>query len=375
MAGNGKSLNQLGKKQQSRKLKFLKGKAECALWFLKTHGLSLTSVKVANDETGDIHSFNFDESNKENCEVTGNDQKAIEQILHLLDKFCISDEFYHELTIMYDDLPRSYLIKQCRNNLNKVCHIERVPGPHPGTQIDFLQILQETVGEYLQEHPQHDQHSPVKIKISGDGAKISRTTNFNLLSFSVLDIGQNVLSGRGNRTIAIVNGPENYEVLKTSFKNVFGTINNLINSGEINIGNISVPIDIYLGGDYKFLLMMTGLSNATSDHACLWCKVHKLERWDMTKELEFYNSPPMARSLAEILKFASSPKSAKRYSCVRDPLLNIELDHIIIDELHLMMRVTDRLTENLINEVLERDSKADAGKKRSEQSGVFLHDF
>lgn len=35
----------------------------------------------------------------------------LEQVLCLLDKFCASDELYHELTIMCDELPKSYLIK------------------------------------------------------------------------------------------------------------------------------------------------------------------------------------------------------------------------------------------------------------------------
>lgn len=38
-----------------------------------------------------------------------------------------------------------------------------------------------------------------------------------------------------------------------------------------------------------------------------------------------------------------------------------------MDELHLMMRVADHLTENLIVEVMERDSNADVAKGRGEK--------
>ena len=51
---------------------------------------------------------------------------------------------------------------------------------------------------------------------------------------------------------------------------------------------------------------------------------------------------------------------------------NIELDHVILDELHLMMRLTDRLTENFISEVMERDSQAGISKGRGEKKGVYL---
>lgn len=58
-------------------------------------------------------------------------------LLYLLDKFCTGDEFYHELSIISDRLPQSYLIKQKRNELNKLCHVERIPGMYPGAQISF----------------------------------------------------------------------------------------------------------------------------------------------------------------------------------------------------------------------------------------------
>ena len=47
-----------------------------------------------------------------------NDSKMekVEQILYPLDKFCVSDEFYHEFSMIENGLPRSYLIKQCRSD-------------------------------------------------------------------------------------------------------------------------------------------------------------------------------------------------------------------------------------------------------------------
>ena len=46
------------------------------------------------------------------------------------------------------------------------------------------------------------------------------------------------------------------------------------------------------------------------------------------------------------------------------PPFDTELDHVVLEELNLMMRITDRLTENIITEVMERDSLADLLKKR-----------
>ena len=43
-------------------------------------------------------------------------------------KFCVGDCFYHELTMVTDGLPKSYLVKQRRDQLNKICHVTPTPG-------------------------------------------------------------------------------------------------------------------------------------------------------------------------------------------------------------------------------------------------------
>ena len=49
---------------------------------------------------------------------------------------------------------------------------------------------------------------PIQVKISGDGARMTRNSSFILLSFSLLQAGDGVMSSSGNHTIAIVKGSE-----------------------------------------------------------------------------------------------------------------------------------------------------------------------
>ena len=65
-------------------------------------------------------------------------------------------------------------------------------------------------------------------------------------------------------------------------------------------------------------------------------------------------------------------KSKDNYCCDMRPILNIELDHIVVDELHLMLRVTDILTENLISECLDWDKEDDLDRKRGDPQGMHL---
>lgn len=81
------------------------------------------------------------------------------------------------------------------------------------------------------------------------------------------------------------------------------------------------------------------------------------------------------------LQYATIAKNTKRikriiktgqrkFCCEHEPLLNIELDHVILDELHLLLRVVDVLLNNLLEDVLQWDKKDDLNKKRGEKKGV-----
>ena len=72
---------------------------------------------------------------------------------------------------------------------------------------------------------------------------MTRNSNFILLSFSILETGESVMSAKGNTTTAIVNGSESYETMKEAFGGIFYEINTMINSGELMVENQEVNID------------------------------------------------------------------------------------------------------------------------------------
>lgn len=63
-------------------------------------------------------------------------------------------------------------------------------------------------------------------------------------------------------------------------------------------------------------------------------------RWDITYQCNL-------RSL-ESLKFCSSKTKKENLGVLHEPLFNIELSHVIIDELHLFLKVLDILIRNII---------------------------
>lgn len=61
----------------------------------------------------------------------------IYQILFLLDIFCIGDACYRELS-MTIDLPRSYLIKRCRDNPSKMCQTDPLQGKYNEDEVSSV---------------------------------------------------------------------------------------------------------------------------------------------------------------------------------------------------------------------------------------------
>lgn len=74
------------------------------------------------------------------------EKATVESILYLMDKFGVSDNFMHELTMVVEDFPvKSYLIKHLRTELNKQVKITTTPGLAPGAQYSFKELLTDKV--------------------------------------------------------------------------------------------------------------------------------------------------------------------------------------------------------------------------------------
>ena len=150
------------KQAQNRKLKQLKTRAQKALHFVQIFGLDLQLLKLKEPNGNQTFSINFNTSDntstaqqeshgKSKYETLHPDDKnTVESILFLMDKFGVGDEFVHELSMAVEDFPiKSYLIKQCRSELNKQVKITTTPGLAPGAQHSFKELLADKVREMV----------------------------------------------------------------------------------------------------------------------------------------------------------------------------------------------------------------------------------
>ncbi|KAL5500626.1 hypothetical protein EMCRGX_G012217 [Ephydatia muelleri] len=120
------------------------------------------------------------------------------RVLYVLDRFGVSDKFYQEISMLFSELPRSSAIKKARTELNDTMDLIRIEG-YEGAYRPFESTLCKHLSILIAKNPAvFASGKNFKIRISGDGAKFSRTSNFILLSYAILEpsIGQ-YLSGLG----------------------------------------------------------------------------------------------------------------------------------------------------------------------------------
>ena len=115
------------------------------------------------------------------------------------------------------------------------------------------------------------------MKIEGDGAPVSRQTNFCLLSAAVLDDQDNIFSAVGREILACVAGHEGYQLWKTCAADnpdIIKAVNALVRDPYVTIDGETYEVELYLGGDYKMLLCVMGMNAACAHYACLFCYIH-----------------------------------------------------------------------------------------------------
>ena len=105
---SGKNISEVKDRQQRRKIPELKTHVDKALWFPSTFGLQLSSVEF-KDDTGKSHTIEYQVENRKKSynELSNEEKEKVQQVMHITDRFCISEAAYHELTMTVngEDLP------------------------------------------------------------------------------------------------------------------------------------------------------------------------------------------------------------------------------------------------------------------------------
>ena len=350
-----KKFNDYSKHHQKRIKNQLKDECQTTLSFLGLYNFVATKIEVLNTETNQYETFNlvgegelpFTESDPK--ALDNDDIDNINMWLYLKDKFNISNEAWHEIAIKANGLPNTYSIKKRINELNSKWNLKPTPGDAEGVQLGFAESLQEHIVR-LQKNGEINDGEAIKIKLSGDGTNIGKRLTVVNFTFTILNEKDVAMAEKGNYVLAVIKTTETYHNLRDSLADLQMEMANL---KEIIANNCTYKIEYFLGGDLKFLALVCGLGRANQDYACVWYKCPREQRWDTSKTWSINDPKFGARTVAEIARFSTE----KKFNCKAQPLFDfIPMDHVIIDTLHLFLRISDVLIDLFIRELRRSDA-------------------
>ena len=344
-----KPLEECTRQQQlTRKKKMVEDVKDC----LSAEGYHPLSIEVTS-KAGHCEVFNLTSTRP--LSGTHTNFEKLRSSLYVKDKFGVSFEAFHELS-MLSDLPSSSQVRKLTTSLNSQFNIKNTPNNITGVQQSIKERIEHRIKYLIQQNSLVGKPAPstIRIKLTGDGTQIGRGLKVVNIAFTVIDEGERANSVLGNYTIAILKVEENYEQLAAGLQDI---ISDAKDCNAIVIDGQQYNIEYYLGGDLKFLAIVCGLEAANAEYACIWCKCPKGKRDDMTMEWSLTDSSKEARTIEEIAtKSTLGKRNAERYNCCHIPLFPfIPIERVIIDTLHLFLRISDNLTDLLIRDLKAQD--------------------
>ena len=248
-------------------------------------------------------------ANKENAV-----SQAVNEVLYTKERYGISDQAYHELSMVSESLPRSWKVKKQRNDMNIQWQVFSTPGDNTiGVQQSFKRKLKDRI-KSLEQNSSSDalfrKTSTVRVKLTGDGTYVGPRQHIVTFGFTLLDEGSAAKSFAGNH-ISIVRGPEDYDSLSICLKDVISEISDIHNNG-LEVDRNRYTVQFYLGADWKFLAMACGIDSANSTHACVWCTCPKVDRHRVDQEWSITDQKKGTRTIQSITEASKLPARSKR---------------------------------------------------------------
>ncbi|XP_066923203.1 uncharacterized protein [Clytia hemisphaerica] len=270
---------------------------------------------------------------------TGDDLSEIERtkaVIYVLDRYTVSTKAYHELSQIAFGLPRTHAVEKTQKQIARSFDIEPTPGKTVGAQMRLM-------GQLETDERVKSAEKSIMLKISGDGTRLTRKSNLVVMSYTIIEESGSFYKSSGNNAVGVGMASESYECVKECFQDLITEVNEIAKNPAIVVGGKELDVELFIGGDYKFLLMILGMKSATSDNSCIYCDITREQRQD----------PTFTGKKRKI-----DAKWSKQRGCKDDPILeNVPIEHYCVDELHLLLRVTDRLEDGLFHSILDMDEK------------------
>ncbi|GET00585.1 hypothetical protein GLOIN_2v1478248 [Rhizophagus clarus] len=309
-------------------------------------------------------------------------KQKIESVVRALDEGNISREPYRRLCAIESHLPREGVVSKERQKINeKMAQLipisivdintknqvdqseeediededivqEVINAAGKGSYRNIKDILQYLVPDLIQKRVLNPHHLIINLRISGDGRNVGKKIKHVMITVAILDDKNTLHKPNHHYTIVLYPGCENYDSLSHMMAPFCHDLRDLKDHGLV-INNIRWNFQFYFSSDWKFLAICLGFNSANSKNFCPWCTISKPQQGNLSKEWT------INKNINKLIE-----KNNYYEGHFRKPLFDmIPLDHWLPNELHVMLRITDRLWSLLIAELVEQNSFNDTARK------------
>lgn len=337
-----------------------------------------------------LKSITFDVQNKDTFQVDfgeiDEDEIKLKRILTVeaIDQGQIPRNGYRTITTLSNDLIKEWAVSKEKALINKEMQ-EKIPisivklnshhstGPLEGTPAitdpEVIQMVQEAIGnggqrsiikilQYLIpsliEREIIDPNNPtIYLRISGDGRNVGRQVKHVMVTCAIMNDKDCLKKPSAHYTTVLYPGVENYNTLQIALDPMLKELQYLKEHGFQDQTGITWNIELYFSSDWKFLALCLGLNCANSTNFCPWCTVTKHDQGDLSKDWK------ITKNMDNLKENASCYPGH-----IKQPLFNmVPIKNWVVDELHVMLRITDRLWALVIQEFKEMNKWNDYTRK------------
>nr|CAG8645135.1 4962_t:CDS:2 [Entrophospora candida] len=293
------------------------------------------------------------------------EKKRKQAYVYAMDYGHISRNSFREITKISPEVAREYVVSEEKSNIDKTMqgaiplHImdinieDFVTTTMNNDEIhindeEVIQGVTESIGKagyrriqdilkymipfFIKENILDSENPFIKLRISGDGRNVGRNVKHVMVTCSILNNINNLWVPDHHYTVVLYPGVENYLLLQKALAPLIRDLQDINENGLIDEFGVQWNFELFFSSDWKFLALCLGLNAANATYFCPYCKCTK-------KEIGLYNKRWEKKNMNMLINNHSSCPGH-----IRKPLFPmIPLENWIADELHVMLRITDRL--------------------------------
>ncbi|GBC43602.1 hypothetical protein GLOIN_2v1768889 [Rhizophagus irregularis DAOM 181602=DAOM 197198] len=208
-----------------------------------------------------------------------------------------------------------------------------------GGQRRITDILNYIIPLYIEKGILIPRRSTLHIRISGDGRNVGRKVKHVMITMTLLNDLNGLQKPDNHYTLVLYPGAETYDSLRNALAPLISDLNVLKERGFYQIGGNHWPVELYFSFDWKFLAIYLGMKAANAQYFCPWC--------DCSKNDIITTSKTINKSMDDI---KINYKQINGH--IKEPLFYmIPLQNWVVDELHIFLRITDRLWKLMISDL------------------------